>query len=202
MAKYVAPKQDFSVLSPFPLRSKSPKQNKFLNFIFDSLPESLRDLAGKAQHLQPLHSLIFQLQFIYGLRASEALNITHSDISGTGLVLIRAGKQSHNRIIFAPDLLPLHSLASADKDKRIFPLSYRQYYLALKRAGINYHIHGTSRRASVTHAARHAVFQHVSELFSLEVPETMRFSGHKTQSGLNYYLGANSLSGNTGACNQ
>lgn len=128
---------------------------------------------------------VIELQLFYGLRISECLNITTSDISNTGHIRIRGAKGSSDRIVIP------YRFASfwQNEAKAILPLSsvysrfwfYRQY----KNLGL-YAIFGNSRVKSVTHLFRHLNILSLKNSFN-ETDLTRKFIGHKSINSTLHY---------------
>jgi len=128
---------------------------------------------------------VIELQLFYGLRISECLNITTSDVSSTGHIRIRGAKGSHDRIVIpyrfssfwkneAVAILPLGNIYS-----RFW--FYRQY----KNLGL-YAIFGNSKVKSVTHLFRHLNILSLKENFN-ETDLTRKFIGHKSINSTLHY---------------
>jgi len=128
---------------------------------------------------------VIELQLFYGLRISECLNITTSDISNTGHIRIRGAKGSNDRIVIpyrfasfwqseAKPILPLGSVYS-----RFW--FYRHY----KALGL-YATFGSSKVKSVTHLFRHLNILSLKENFN-ETELTRQFIGHKSINSTLHY---------------
>src|SRR5690554_3620980 len=128
---------------------------------------------------------VIELQLFYGLRISECLNITTSDVSSTGHIRIRGVKGSNDRIVIpyrfssfwrneAVAILPLGNIYS-----RFW--FYRQY----KNLGL-YAIFGNSKVKSVTHLFRHLNILSLKENFN-ETDLTRKFIGHKSINSTLHY---------------
>ena len=128
---------------------------------------------------------VIELQLHYGLRISECLNITTSDVSRTGHIRIRGTKGSNDRIV-----IPYRfSSFWRDEASAILPLSniysrfwfYRQY----KSLGL-YAIFGNSKVKSVTHLFRHLNILSLKDNFN-ETNLTRQFIGHKSINSTLHY---------------
>lgn len=128
---------------------------------------------------------VIELQLHYGLRISECLNITASDISNTGHIRIRGAKGSNDRIVIpyrfasfwqneASAILPLKNVYS-----RFW--FYRNY----KNLGL-YAIFGNSKVKSVTHLFRHLNILSLKDNFN-ETNLTRQFIGHKSINSTKHY---------------
>lgn len=128
---------------------------------------------------------VVELQLFYGLRISECLNITTSDISNTGHIRIRGAKGSNDRIVIP------YRFASfwQNEAKAILPIGniysrfwfYRQY----KNLGL-YAIFGNSKVNSVTHLFRHLNILSLKDNFN-ETGLTRNFIGHKSINSTLHY---------------
>lgn len=128
---------------------------------------------------------VIELQLFYGLRISECLNITSSDISNTGHIRIRGAKGSSDRIVIpykfasfwqneATAILPIGNVYS-----RFW--FYRQY----KNLGL-YAIFGNNKVKSVTHLFRHLNILSLKKSFN-ETNLTRQFIGHKSINSTLHY---------------
>ncbi len=128
---------------------------------------------------------VIELQLFYGLRISECLNVTTSDISGTGHIRIRGAKGSNDRIVIP------YRFASfwQSEAKPILPIGnvysrfwfYRQY----KALGL-YAVFGNSKVKSVTHLFRHLNVLSLKDSFN-ETELTRQFIGHKSINSTLHY---------------
>ena len=128
---------------------------------------------------------VIELQLFYGLRISECLNVTTSDISNTGHIRIRGAKGSNDRIVIP------YRFASfwQSEAKPILPIGnvysrfwfYRQY----KALGL-YATFGNSKVKSVTHLFRHLSILSLKDNFN-ETNLTRQFIGHKSINSTLHY---------------
>lgn len=128
---------------------------------------------------------VIELQLFYGLRISECLNITTSDVSTTGHIRVRGSKGSNDRIVIP------YRFASfwQNEAKAILPIGniysrfwfYRQY----KNLGL-YAIFGNSKVNSVTHLFRHLNILSLKDNFN-ETDLTRKFIGHKSINSTLHY---------------
>lgn len=128
---------------------------------------------------------VIELQLFYGLRISECLNITTSDVSTTGHIRVRGSKGSNDRIVIP------YRFASfwQNEAKAILPIGniysrfwfYRQY----KNLGL-YAIFGNSKVNSVTHLFRHLNILSLKDNFN-ETDLTRKFIGHKSIKSTMHY---------------
>jgi len=137
--------------------------------------------------------MIFQAQYTWSLRACEALSIRNKDIQPNGLIFIPSKKGSSSRFISSAAISSLKCFDPFYADYKVFTIGYDAYYRALKRAGMCFKLKNNKRLLCVTHAARKFNLQHIKNNTGISNDELMRYSGHKTKSGINYYLDENSL---------
>lgn len=120
---------------------------------------------------------VVELQFLYGLRISEVLNIERSDVSKSGYIKIKGLKNSNSRIVRPVRFLDFwqnsgsHLLPLRNTYSRFF--FYRKY----KDLGLSMRYPGRSNN-SVTHCFRHEVVQELQRSFD-ETSTTQKFIGHK-----------------------
>ena len=120
---------------------------------------------------------VVELQFLYGLRISEVLNIERSDVSASGYIKIKGLKNSNSRIVRPVQFLHFwqhsgnHLLPLVNTYSRFF--FYRKY----KELGLSMRYEGRTNN-SVTHLFRHEVVQDLQRSFD-ETSTTQKFIGHK-----------------------
>lgn len=128
---------------------------------------------------------VIELQLFYGLRISECLNITTSDISNTGHIRVRGSKGSNDRIVIP------YRFASfwQNEAKALLPLgniySRFWFYRNYKNLGL-YAIFGNSKVKSVTHLFRHLNILSLKDNFN-ETGLTRNFIGHKSIKSTMHY---------------
>ena len=180
-------------LSPYHLRVKSPSYNMEPRINKDSVPDDLLyyylNVAKRSEEAR----VIFLLQLVYGLRYADVMAIKNRHVCSLGLILIEGTKSSNARIIYFPELLERISTAYRDKDKSVFNLSYSQYYSILKRSGVYRRLSNQRKNLTVSHLARKFTFEYLRQQFHLPEVVLRSFSGHKSDHGLSYYIGYNSL---------
>jgi hypothetical protein len=154
--------------------------------VFNWFQSKLKTLNGQVK-------IIFEAQLIWSLRASEALGILHKHIMDNGLIYIPGKKGSNGRFIYCPDISKLKTHNKYYANSRIFVISYTAYYNALKRKGICFPRSGRFKLNCVTHSARKYNIQALKDASGADINELMAYTGHKSLSGLNYYLGKNKL---------
>lgn len=120
---------------------------------------------------------VVELQFLYGLRISEVLNIERTDVSSSGYIRVKGLKHSNSRIVRPVNYLEfwLHS------GSHLLPLcnTYSRFYFyrKYKQLGLSVKYEGRSNN-SVTHLFRHEVVQDLQRNFD-ETSTTQKFIGHK-----------------------
>lgn len=120
---------------------------------------------------------VIELQFTYGLRISEVLNIERGDVSKSGYIRVKGLKNSNSRIVRPVQFLHFwlhsgsHLLPLKNTYSRFF--FYRKY----KELGLSMRYPGRSNN-SVTHLFRHEVVQELQRNFD-ETSTTQKFIGHK-----------------------
>lgn len=120
---------------------------------------------------------VIEMQFLYGLRISEVLNIESSDVSKAGYIKIKGLKNSNSRIVRPVNYMDFwvyrckHLLPIVNTYSRFyFYRKYKELGLSLKYAGrVN---------NSVTHLFRHEVVNELQRSFN-EISTTQKFIGHK-----------------------
>jgi site-specific recombinase XerD len=120
---------------------------------------------------------VVELQFLYGLRISEVLNIERSDVSSSGYIRVKGLKNSNSRIV--RPVRYLHFWQSSGS--HLLPLcnTYSRFYFyrKYKELGLSMKYEGRSNN-SVTHLFRHEVVQDLQRSFD-ETSTTQKFLGHK-----------------------
>ena len=120
---------------------------------------------------------VVELQFLYGLRISEVLNVESSDVSKSGYIKIRGLKNSNSRIVRPVNFLHfwIHTC------KHLLPLvnTYSRFYFYRKYKELGLSVQYAGRKNnSVTHLFRHEVVNELQKSFD-EIATTQKFIGHK-----------------------
>jgi integrase len=160
----------------------------------ESLPEDivnyflyiLENLSGQVR-------TIFETQMIWSLRVSEVLSIRNKDIFNTGLIWIQSKKGSNSRFISSRSILLMKNHKKAYSDLNVFILSYSAYYNALRKVGFKFRSSNARINDSVTHAFRKFNLNYISIATGVPMDILQNYSGHKSFSGLSYYLGKNAI---------
>lgn len=128
---------------------------------------------------------IVGLLYSYGLRISEVLNISGTDILSNGTIVIRGSKGSENRLI-SPVYYPEFFFSLRGSKLKIGDLYSRFFfYRQFKKFGI-YAYFGNNKHASVTHSLRHLSVLNLKEM-GLQSAEIGKLIGHKSSNSIAYY---------------
>jgi len=184
-----------SLLKPQPkphhLRTQNTEHSEFLNFESKIYNNVIRAYYANKGSSSKQFIIMICMQAAYGLRACEVLSIETTHILRTGHIRIMPRKRSNGRIIYFPEIFSLVDPMYNGPTTKVFTQSYDQYYRWLKKSGINFKIDKWRKNAVVTHFSRHHIFDILNEKFQPEFKELQNFSGHKSRSGLEFYLGRN-----------
>jgi len=143
-------------------------------------------LSGKNSLVGEYEKAVIELQFLYGLRISEVLNIHYSDILPNGSIRIKGLKNSNNRIVFPIQMRSFWFRFLMSES--IPPRSYNRFYFyrLYKKLGL-YQLSSSNQNASVTHMLR---YTYIAQL--LEAGETIdsirQLIGHKNINSTIHYL--------------
>ncbi len=136
--------------------------------------------------LSIVEKAVIEMQYRFGLRIQEVLNISAYDVYRDGLVLIKSEKGSNNRMV-----QPVTFVSFWTGNGRLqLPLSdiYSQkyFYRLYRKLGFYQKFKG-NKRDSVTHYFRHVLIERLqSEGMSLE--DIQLFTGHASKRGLDHYV--------------
>lgn len=126
------------------------------------------------------------LQFKFGLRVSDALNISYSDISRNGTIVINQGKGSEKLIARDDEYLSFWNNCQENKTHPFRQYSRFYIYRLYKKFGISTTEKGR-KHDSVTHAPRKMLAQELqSDGFGKSEIKTAL--GHKSERSTEYYL--------------
>lgn len=120
---------------------------------------------------------VVELQFTYGLRISEVLNIERSDVSSSGYIRIKGLKNSNSRIVRPANYLQFWQHSGSHLLPLFKTYSRFYFYRKYKELGLSMRYEGRSN-SSVTHLFRHEVVQDLQRSFN-ETTTTQKFIGHK-----------------------
>lgn len=193
MKQILKSSQKKGVVDTIKLRTKfditSSAQNNISLHLQEAYNRSITAIYAKVEcdrFLAEIDKVVIHLSLDYGLRISEILNLTFSDLLPGMKVLIRGLKHSNNRIIsnvFYWEYLKLF-LKSNKSIGSIYSRFY--YYRLFRRLGISFEINGSSKKA-VTHAGRHlnGLMLHSS---GVQTEDIKTFIGHKNIKSTNFYI--------------
>lgn len=138
-----------------------------------------------------IDKIVIQLLLTNGLRISEVLNITNSDIATDGSILIHSKKGSNIRYVSAgrfSDWIgknPIYFCSQLKNFNRFY------YYRLFKKIGLA-QVLGNNRNASVTHLFRYAFIDKINSM-TKNINDTALIVGHKnSKNTLRYEKKANS----------
>jgi len=126
-----------------------------------------------------------ELQFAYGLRVSEVLQIFHNDLLSSNRIRIKSLKGSTQRIIVFNDSFGYFNICRYAGVSPFMDISRFTVYRVYKRLGINYDL-GPGYKKSVTHAPRHFAANELQQE-NKDSAYTTDFLRHKSNESLNYY---------------
>lgn len=129
---------------------------------------------------------IIELQFLYGIRITEALRITPSDINSSGQIRIRGIKGSNDRIVYPVKFS--YFWLSVKENNFFIPSSYNRFYFyrLYRKKGI-YFLNESNKKESVTHALR---YLYISSLIQqgLDQEQIRNLIGHKSIKSTIHYV--------------
>ncbi len=182
--------------TPNQLRANSPRFQHLITS--DSKEVMINELVNTSifTFLGLQANVLMLLQSIYAFRIGELLNIRRENVHSNGFVYVPGSKRSNGKIIYFPDLQQMEFVRTLGPPAKIFTITYRQYYLLLSRLGIQRKMNKYSKNYSVTHLFRHLRIAANEHLASGDYETQKNFSGHRSNSGLNFYLNHARLSNN------
>lgn len=129
---------------------------------------------------------ICELQLMNGLRVSEVLHITQSDITDTGLVKIQSLKGSGVRFVRSISYSDVFAKVRAGEcfiDNR-----FNRYFIyrLYKKHGISFRF-ANHKNSSVTHLARHVLASDIANAYS-NVRDAKVYMSHKNVNSTNHYI--------------
>lgn len=143
-------------------------------------------LSSKSSGLVLFERAVLELQFLYGLRISEILQIKPGDIGNNGLIKISGLKGSYDRVVYAVKFKEFWSGMALSGWS--IPSSYNRFhfYRLYKKKGL-YHSIGSNKNNSVTHLMRYNYL--ISLLKSnIDISEIQRIIGHKSINSTIHYV--------------
>jgi site-specific recombinase XerD len=176
-----------SFLRPNTVASPNGQINKLLQA--DDKPEEVevkcQSLINDLLHQNSPLAMSVELLYLYGVRISESLSFSSSDITRTGAVKISAKKGSSDRIC---QLVQSVTMALEWRNKKCFPLlGYNRQYVwrLFKSKGIEIQLSNQTNKR-VTHAFRHIRISATQEQFK-DINQTQLHYGHKSQNSTKKY---------------
>lgn len=120
---------------------------------------------------------VVEMQFLYGLRISEVLNVESSDVSESGYIKIKGLKNSNSRIVRPANYM--HFWTSTGRHLLPIGKTYSRFYFYRKYKELGLSVKYAGRlNNSVTHLFRHEVVNELQKSFN-EITTTQKFIGHK-----------------------
>ncbi len=170
-----------SVLSP------SAQSNKLCELGDDrcEVVDSVVDAIGKVKDSNPAVIAVIELQARYGLRISEVLNISNTDLGSNGRVTIKGMKGSENRVVH---VFQSQGYLARCKKSGVHPFTgYDRFffYRLYKRLGFIYKSK-KSGKYSVTHSFRHKAIESLRNE-GVENTDIANFIGHKNSKNTENY---------------
>lgn len=129
---------------------------------------------------------VVELQYRYGLRISEVLQIGQFEVAASGRILIRSKKGSDDRIVLPVDYMHFWTHEAYNLLPLISRFSRFYFYREYRKLGWFSHF-GSSQVNSVTHYFRHLHGLTVTQEFN-DVGITQRELGHKSINSTHYYV--------------
>jgi integrase len=129
---------------------------------------------------------IIKIQYMYGLRISEVLNIRHCHIDRRNNIKVFGAKGSENRIINVAGIY--NDLRVVSSSTRLLFDYYNRFFIyrCYKKLGFVYE-HGKGLKCSVTHAPRHLLLKSLESITD-DIEEKARFIGHKSTKSTQHYV--------------
>lgn len=152
----------------------------------DLVANITRLLAAGNNSLTSYEKAILELQFLYGLRISEVLNITYSDIKYNGSILVKGLKGSNDRIV-VPVKFMVYWI-NFKKHKLVISKSFNRFYFyrLYKKKGVYDSLFSKSNK-SVTHIMR---YNYIIQLIKTgeNIEQIQQLIGHKSINSTIYYV--------------
>lgn len=128
---------------------------------------------------------VIELQFLYGLRISECLNISVQDVSQSGAIRVKGSKKSNDRIVYPVLFQPFWQSATSSTLPLINLYSRFYFYRQYKALGLYAQYAGNSN-LSVTHSFRHNLLLNLKKEFQ-DTSLNKQFVGHKSINSTLHY---------------
>ncbi|MBA7564635.1 Tyrosine recombinase XerD [subsurface metagenome] len=130
---------------------------------------------------------IIELLFLYGLRISEAIAITHIDISAAGVIRVKGQKGSNDRFVRPISYSHLWAFIRDCQVSYQGVYSRQYFYRLLKKYGF-FSYYGGNVNMSVTHMFRHEFARDLMSCFR-EIETVQKGLGQKSKKSTEYYVG-------------
>jgi integrase len=150
-----------------------------------TLSETIIRRIGEDPTLSIIVKAMVELQFTHGLRISEALNMSYSDLLPANRIRIKSLKGSIQRIIVFNDSYGYFNFCRKTHAKPFDGISRFCIYRIYKKLGIMYK-DSTSSYMSITHAPRHILAAELQKS-DKENAYTSDFLRHKSKESLKHY---------------
>lgn len=134
----------------------------------------------------PDMEIVYTLQYVFGLRVSEALSINAKDISSRGTVVVHGAKGSFDKVLDLPEFYHFFQTCKARNINPFQVYSRWFVYRTYIKLGINYGINYGSLNA-VTHQFRYMKARDTMET-SQDLALTQRTMGHKNVKSTKHYV--------------
>lgn len=148
---------------------------------------TIESVLGKVRNQSKAVQALVELQFRYGLRVSEVLNIRHMHIKSNGMVLVKGLKGSDSRVVYVFNNWEYLNFCKVNKIDPFKDLDRFFLYRLYKSVGFIYQSKGSSK-LSVTHSFRHKIIDSMRKS-GVENEETAKFIGHKSEKNTENYGG-------------
>ena len=170
-----------SVVNPSaPYTTSCCPGNKHLSAIVST---AYRILQNKDEEIT--HKLCLELQMLYGLRISEVLNITTSNILHDNAIYIKGLKNSQNRIIRSVYFDDYINKIKKNPGCQIFYFNRWHAYRWYRKKGIYYKF-GHNTVTSVTHFFRHYLIL-MQKNEGIDIEDIQKNIGHKSVKSTEVY---------------
>ena len=130
--------------------------------------------------------VISRLQFLFGLRISEALSILGSDIDRYGRIVVQGQKGSSSRLVVDTELIKFWLSRRLLLSQPVFTVNRFYVYRVYCKVGLKSEIEGSKYNA-VTHYPRHLFVKQMQKSTN-DIEETRLLVGHKKSSNTKRYL--------------
>lgn len=132
--------------------------------------------------------LFCELLLMFGLRASELLRTTCSDILENGACIVHGTKRSRSRLIYHPGFQRFLEHRCSSGGCKIFTFSYSQLYRFAKTCWSNGRGVPRSKSFAPTHGFRYKLLRDAKKSHPNEQELLRDLIGHKSLHSQSYYL--------------